>query len=803
MDMVRGNVGNNRVSDQRSGVSFNQSLRRSPPKGYASVDGVTALKEVSKYDSATEDCDTIVIHSVDSSCDFRTAASQSVTQKTIASRSHAVTVGHVHTYDGEGDQSVSRLTSTVEHEQAEVELVRKGSTSSTLSLSSISSRIRSLRRAVSVTNVTPAGSPSSRTGGEQRHVKKIRSRTFASAFGIELGILSGMKGRRDAPGSHVDSSPSTSAGTCPSSLMDLSFSPSPAAPRQTTKVFGNQQETPSPDNDVNDSMPLGAKKAHRRNLSRADSIMDMLDEEHGDTIEEMLNAVDVVSCTSREGEGCEEEAINAWNPAGKHDKSSFSEHFVADLDGEAVGFGEACEVDLADMTVHDAWERCFQRDDSMDSNDAMLAAKSEHEEVVPSARNDYDLMGFDTRRMIARAPFLDTVEEEPEEEQVAEASEEHQDGSTQERAGQDENSHQESRLDLVDAASNDVRDISSNSRWSSNIANPIDSITDGCGASRESLLLERESEQRRTTQLLMEHEVMFPHKTLSRIEEVTEVATTLRTSGYRTISAASANKLAGEKTASTADSGSIRLGLPLSLACQGGVERSGNDTPDSKSTVSVDKVEGDIREDQDEEHHLEERDQAQVDPSPRSRSERLGQLGMDQGIWMQSPVKLHLEESGAVVAAEGDISRDTNDVSSSFQMVDASIGVGTGRSIRLGRSLTLTRSRAALESKAVTMKKLVRLDHYDSPKRELRNRLARTSESLESHATGSSPQEKRLPHKPIKKRRKSRIKGVAVMIARHQFTVVDEDDSLIQRFNAAQPRGPSDNRATKTATVPQ
>ncbi len=61
----------------------------------------------------------------------------------------------------------------------------------------------------------------------------------------------------------------------------------------------------------------------------------------------------------------------------------------------------------------------------------------------------------------------------------------------------------------------------------------------------------------------------------------------------------------------------------------------------------------------------------------------------------------------------------------------------------------------------------------------------------------SSPLEKRLLHKPIKKRRKSRMKGVAVMIARHQFTVVDEDDSLVSRLNTPQAK------ATAALTTPR
>ncbi len=39
-----------------------------------------------------------------------------------------------------------------------------------------------------------------------------------------------------------------------------------------------------------------------------------------------------------------------------------------------------------------------------------------------------------------------------------------------------------------------------------------------------------------------------------------------------------------------------------------------------------------------------------VDPSPRSVTVRLGQLGMDQGIWSQSPLKLELDRSTTSLA---------------------------------------------------------------------------------------------------------------------------------------------------------
>uniref|UniRef100_V5ECI6 Uncharacterized protein n=1 Tax=Kalmanozyma brasiliensis (strain GHG001) TaxID=1365824 RepID=V5ECI6_KALBG len=155
----------------------------------------------------------------------------------------------------------------------------------------------------------------------------------------------------------------------------------------------------------------------------------------------------------------------------------------------------------------------------------------------------------------------------------------------------------------------------------------------------------------------------------------------------------------------------------------------------------------------------------------------------------ESEEGFHRDDKNGTSAAGQDAGKED-----SFQMVEASPRDGGGRGARLRRSLTLTKGKMSLDSKA-SMRKLVRLEHRDSPKREYRNRLAKGSPSkpFTSGLAPSSPArstvnpvEKRLSHKPVKKRRKSRLKGVAVMVGRHQFTVVDEDDSLVQRFGAAQ-----------------
>ena len=840
MDMVQGNKGTTRMSDQ-NGLTFNQSLRRTPPKGYACIDEEHGPKEVSVYDSANEDGGTVVIHSTDSSGDFRSAASQGMAQTTMASQSLSTSGTSARIRHDGGDRTLSWTTSTIELEHAEAVLVRKASTSSTLSFTSISSRIRSLRRTASGTSGSPFESPRSISRDEHHQVKKIRSRTFASAFGIELGLLSrnGSKGKGDASGSFVESSPSTSAGTCPSSLMDLSFSPSPASHRQAARLFNDQQDTPSPDGGLDTSLRRGVKKAHRRNPSRADSIMDMLDKEGGDTMEEMLDSVDAAPCAAQVDEPISKGG-SSWDVAEVAERVGRSEEYGQAFDGQAVELDKVCEVDLADVTVNDVWQRSFERDHGRLGHDPALAAQLGHEERVADGEVEEDLIGFDKRRLVARAPFLDTVEEESEDETVEkEVSLEGRPKPSQYQVGQ----MQDLGQDVT--ANDDVRDTSSS--WNSDAERCADASQDNCGLSRESLLQEREAEQRRVAQLLMEHEAMFPHKTLSRIEEATEVASTLRSSGFRTISATSSSKLGGDKTSSEAEADSIRLGLPLSLACQQDAEFSESDTSGSKSTTAADTSVADASEESDESQDVEERllpfvtprsharrqaaagrraafdandalethqgtvagsqsQQAHVDPSPRSVNVRLGQLGMDQGIWLQSPVKLQLDESASGSVGGGDLVRDSNDDSRSAIMVDTTSGEGIGRTTRLRRSLTLSK-KLSNDSKGA-MRKLVRLDHHDSPKREMRNRLAKQTQPRPSTrlsqdgpatkqgfttTTNSSPMEKRLLHRPIKKRRKSRIKGVAVMIARHQFTVVDEDDSLIQRFSSAQPGGPSDS----------
>ena len=761
MDMVRGNSG--RMSDQPSQLSFGRN-KRTPPKGYASIDGASAQHEASVYNEAT-----VIIHSSDSSGDFRTAASHDTLDATLE---------EVHLTD--------------QAPAVESGLARKGSTSSTLSLSSISSRLRSIGRA---SGGTPFASPSAQ-------VKKVRSRTFASAFGIELGLLNrtSSRSKRDTPGSHVESSPSTSAGTCPSSLMDLSFSPSPAAQATAGAAYNQVSGTPSPGGDI------GGVKKHRRNQSRADSIMDMLDEVHGDTIEEMLEPDQDVCSTSHPFSQDGEASFLGVAGFNGQTGSTFPE---ADFGGEQAEFDDLCEVDLADATVSDVWEGCFP---PTDAGAQGLAGGHDAGEEDAEEMDEYDLMGFDMRRMVAKAPFLDTVEEEPEGELEEES------GlpilcTSDERAW--DRSNEAQRASMADLDLDAV--VSSGSENGNN----------GRG-SRESLLLEHEAKQRQIGQLLAEHEALFPHKTLSQIEEVTEVATTLRESGYRASSGASGGKAASERMSSTTDS--IHLGLPRSLGLQDSSvaeEINGSDAVGVNHELNAEGDQHNSPPQQGESvaqlpfvtprsrtrcraaagrratktHSPSETRQAlsrggspAVDPSPRSRSVRLGQLGMDHGIWLQSPVKLELDAS-TPPSAKADDAED-----GSFQMVDdAGEDEDKSRATRFRRSLTMT------------SRKLVRLDHYDSPKREMRNRLARMStakttassapgpEMLKSSQRGqgqpSPSHEKRLLHKPIKKRRKSRIKGVAVMIARHQFTVVDEDDSLIRHLTAAQTGNSDDHHA--------
>lgn len=672
MDMVRGNARTDTCNNQAGGAlsaSANQSS-----KGYESI----AAHHVRGLDSANSRDQTIIIHSNETS-EFCTATSQLGSRTCLSSHRSAT----VDATDALADPDDSMAHS------AQTDLVRNASTSSTLSLSSISSRIRSLRRTSSVASCT----------GESPQVKKMRSRTFASAFGIELSMLR----KRDA----VDSSPSTSSGTC-RSLMEYSFTASPSACETSRRGLVDQASGTSPS-----VMLDGTNKTHRRNASRADSIMDMSDAECGDTIEEMLeDPVDSYSCISNTSTGAPDaDQASPLHPLSAHDSL---------LD----------EVDLADVTVNEIWDRSHSSDLH---SEAPLSRDHMYEAVD---LEDAQLMGFDTRRIVARAPFLDTVlEEEAEGELTVE--------------------HVESRT------------------------------------SRETLLQQREAEEQRVKKLLLEHEVLFPHKTLSRIDEVTEVATTLRASSFRANSGASSSKSNRESAESTVDEERVHLGLPISLGCRAQEEEAvGSWCGDvTRSTDSIDDG-VDERAQAQQGGRVEEKPLPFVTPrstnrrrvaaqrrashdtsaaaatnrmttrsffsssasqppselqaSPESAMRRLGELGLNEGIWSSSPLHLSLDAPG--------------NTSQSFELVSPR---STQRSM-------LNAARAKLNTD-----KLLRLDHADSPKREARDRLA--------DIASSSPVGKRLLHKPVKKRRKSRIKRVAVMVARHQFTVVDEDDSLVQR----------------------
>lgn len=478
--------------------------------------------------------------------------------------------------------------SSAEFQTAASELVRKGSTSSTISLASISSRFRS-----------PFGSPSA------GKVKKVRSRTFASAFGIELNLLN--RGKRGTP----ESSPSTtnSSGCIPNSLLDLSFSPSPASKCNPSLESG------------------GKKRLHRRNQSRADSIIDMLDGE-GD-VEEVMDPDEIAHVDEGAEDRWYENDLASWHDPAQED---------ARQEGELDDLSEA---DLADITVNDVWQRSFpEEEEEFDGH------RLSDDEIA-------EAMGFKPR--LATAPFLDTVEEESE-------------------GGEADAPHHEEPN------------------------------------SRQSLMVEYEAKQRQVQEQLAAHETAFPHKTLSQIEEVTELATTSR-SRCRTRS-------------SEGSSSAVHLGLPVSLGC-----KPHTDEEERQLTFvtqrSKTRQRAAARRFFDASSLPEE--SPTIDPSPRSITLRLGQLGMDQSPWTHPPLKLELDAASA-----GEASVDT---------ANSTVPNSISRTTRLRRTLTL-RSKAS-----------------------------------------SSPHKKISPHKVVKKRRKSRIKGVAVMIARHQFTVVDEDDSLIQRVD--------------------
>ncbi|SOV06315.1 uncharacterized protein UDID_07489 [Ustilago sp. UG-2017a] len=811
MDMVRGNLsGQARMSDQPREILRGNSLKRTPPKGYAEIDGGTTLEQVSIYNSAEGENGTVIIHSGETSY-FETAASQDAR---FTSRDKSCADG---TFEESREASGSEI---MQHGSG---LTRKGSASSTLSFSSISSRIRSIGRS---SLAGASGSPSSTPGriGQQNEVKKMRSRTFASAFGIELGLLNrnGSKSRKDTAGCNVESSPSTSSGTCPSSLMDLSFSPSPAS----VKHRGSPGEILASDR------PERRVRMHRRNQSRADSIMDMLDDEHGDTIEEMLDPAEVD--TSQVTEAAEPGACRAGDFVAQLE---FAETAQENAGPNGTGFDELREVDLADMTMNDVWERCFPPEGATEDAGMDHLGQGVDGEDTNGQEDDDEMMRLEMTRL-ARAPLLDTVAEEWEGESEV-------DGQTD---GDDQH--------LIAGRWNTWEGGDSISGQAACEGRGVDVEVEG-KASRESLLLEREEKQRQVTELLAEHEAMFPHKTLSEIVEVTEMPTGWRASGYRTSSGASGSKLSRERLSSTVDSSAIRLGLPLSMRCQEEVSSRedaaqmtdwtcGTATDEAVNAVQDGSRDGDDGEDsgsfrtrqlafvtprsrmrcrmaatrkffQDETRCTSggARSEATIEPSPRSTSVSLGQLGMNQGIWARSPVKLDLSSMGT------DATRDSSesqmmDRDGSFQIVESSAMDGDdSRSSRLRRSLTLTKAKLCTEPKRVLMRKLVWLDHHDSPKRDQRNRLASASTQLQRRATSCSParaavglnqasspvHEKRLPHKPIKKRRKSRIKGVAVMIARHEFTVVDEDDSLIQRFNSGHQQPPTLPACSSSNTV--
>lgn len=840
MDLVRGN-GQARMSDLPSSIAFGQSLRRTPPRGYTSLDGGTAPDEAIDCNASGSQAGTVIIHQDESSGEFRTASSCIAAPNLLP-----VLVGGKNSADGAGGDhgEDSKNASASTHTQEGVELSRKGSSSSTFSISSLSTRLRSLGRTAAAGS-TPAGSPNART--ETGQVKKVRSRTFASAFGIELGVLnrSGSRGRKGIHGTYVESSPSSSAGTCQSSLLDLSNSASPVSAKQKAGTSGHHQSgTPSPGDSLNGKGRELAMRTQRRHMPHADSVIDLLEEDSGGTDVESLNRTQLSLAAVQVKTASRVKAINGVSASTFQLHGSQSNE--QDLEGISEGFGGLCEVDLGDVTVNDVWERCFPP--LSDTGSESKASKSDVEDPIIGEGNTSSLMAFEMTRL-AKAPFLYTVDEELEGEMEAEAYEHHSvlsvgqalhasDAIQRSRGYNHGHEPDEDPCAAVDTPRPERPSLTDS----------FSTAGKECIASRAPLLLEQEANQRRIEEQLAEHEALFPHKTLSQIDEVTEVATLLRTSGFRANSGSSGSKLASDKLSMTTDFGVDHLGLPRSLRCRQQSVGKGTDDRDGVSTASESTIEAayqvevnngsncprdaeaiplpfvtprsrvrcraaagrasskdrDLVDKNNKTERYDAVEQPLVAPSPRSVSERLGQLGLNQGIWLRSPIKLDLEPS----VTKGE---DGN-----FQLVHASIeGEGKRRTTRLRKSLTLAKGKFGSDSKgAAAMRKLVRLDHQDSPKREFRERMAKRQNGQLPPPSSSSglstsirqgklrswdagggggdtlPQEKRLLHKPFRKRRKSRSKGVAIMIARHQFTVVDEDDSLIQRLGSAN-NGPS------------
>ena len=128
--------------------------------------------------------------------------------------------------------------------------------------------------------------------------------------------------------------------------------------------------------------------------------MDMLDEQHADTIEEMLEP-DQDGCPTSHMVFSQDGEASFLGVAEFHGQAG-STFPVGDFGGEQE-FDDLCEVDLADATVSDVWEGCFPTMGAGAQEHACDHDAVEGESEEAREMDEYDLMGFDkVTRLIER-----------------------------------------------------------------------------------------------------------------------------------------------------------------------------------------------------------------------------------------------------------------------------------------------------------------------------------------------------------------------------------------------------------------
>ncbi|PWZ01797.1 hypothetical protein BCV70DRAFT_51446 [Testicularia cyperi] len=717
-----------------------------------------------------------------------------------------------------------------------VHLSRADSASSTLSSMSYASSLSSRLRFSSQRASTPLRSARvpALSGGHEKPsagastgttVKKMRSRTFASAFGIELSTLRTRRvdsdGKVNLPAISTDS-PSWSSSGCPSTLsFDLDLSLSPLATK--TRI----EESRATDAQTDEALQVS------RSDQKTDTVAGRRQEER-DSFTTALNS-----------------AQTDWESP---DGASGQTTWLSRLSG-----GDVASVEVSGISV-----------DDIDTDNMHEAGRSE---CAPNLGACETAMGGFADR--ASGVFdLHTIDEEEEGYEETHDCDDCDDCDDREcERSQPPESQMHGRASFSSQRS-------STSEPSSQPTSLAESCTDAAPmrrnqehASRQYLLEQQEAVRRANAMKLHAFRQEFPERALSVVEERTELPTLSRistegldsqTGGCRPRGSDSQSTTASRRTLESLVLGSLVQSMQ-SLEEEDAVEtvdaaEEGRDTAMDDSSCAgslhafvtmrterrtraaafkLGQVVSDAGAISNAENRSREQEQVQEQVtgmpqvgvwgaaarSSECRGARLSELGLDQGIWAESPVHLALWSNGGAcewtteeerrgcaspsvessdsysgeagyamvshptpsplrkqsLLARSDVRRSVS-AAAQAQKIRRRLSASVTLSLKAGHSTSCVTgasgagadadASSATAAAVVSGSSLLLLGGGGGVRRR----------SLMKREVLRSPRDRIEPSGGVsrKKPRKTRSRGVAVFLGRNRFTVVDEDDSWVR-----------------------